>query len=236
MPAFEHAVSLGVDAIELDVRFSRDREPVVIHDDRLDRTTNAKGPVSHLSAAELRCVDAGCRFDPGLGFPMRDLGIGVVTLAEVLARFPDLPFIVEIKGDSEELARRTVGVIDEARAGGRVVIGGFNPVSMRAARRAGPTLTTSACTPEVRSALYRSFVRMRPKPTGYRLFQVPEIRGGTRVVSPRFVRAAVRAGVPVQVWTVNEADDMRRLVAWGVRAIISDRPDTAVAVVRGLSG
>jgi glycerophosphoryl diester phosphodiesterase len=235
LAAFDHAVSLEVDAIELDVRLSRDHDPVVIHDARLDRTTDATGPVSGLSVAELGRLDAGYRFGPDQGFPFRGQGVGIVTLREVLARFPFLPFIIEVKGESEELARRTIGVIVEMGAEGRVVVGGFNARSMRAARAAGPKLTTSACTPEVRWALYRSYLGLAPRPTGYRLFQVPEVKGATRVVSRRFVQAASRAGVPVQVWTVNEADDMRRLVEWGVRAIISDRPDTAVDVVQQLS-
>jgi|KBSMisStandDraft_5_1062788.scaffolds.fasta_scaffold44804_2 glycerophosphoryl diester phosphodiesterase len=228
MPAFEHAVSLGVDAIELDVRLSRDLEPVVIHDATLDRTTDAKGPVANLTVAELARVDAG-----GTGGVS---GTGIVTLAEVLARWRDMPFVVELKGESAELARRTVGVIAEARAGERVVIGGFNQVSMRAAREAAPAIATSASTPEVRRALYRSYLSLPPKLTGYRVFQVPEIRNARRVVSPRFIRAAKRAGIPVQVWTVNEAADMRRLIGWGISAIITDRPDTAIDVVRGLSG
>jgi glycerophosphoryl diester phosphodiesterase len=51
-------------------------------------------------------------------------------------------------------------------------------------------------------------------------------------VSQRFVRAAGRAGLPVAVWTVDEPADMERLLAWGVRGLISDRPDLAVPVVR----
>src|SRR5262245_27778003 len=92
MAAFAHAVSLGVDAIELDVRLSRDREPVVIHDATLDRTTDAQGAVANLTAAELARVDAGARFAASGDIPARDRGI--VTLAEVLARWPQVPFVV----------------------------------------------------------------------------------------------------------------------------------------------
>jgi glycerophosphoryl diester phosphodiesterase len=60
---------------------------------------------------------------------------------------------------------------------------------------------------------------------------VPETSGRTRIVSPRFIRYAHRAGLPVKVWTVNDADDMRRLLDWGVDALITDRPDIAAAVV-----
>jgi glycerophosphoryl diester phosphodiesterase len=66
------------------------------------------------------------------------------------------------------------------------------------------------------------------------VFQVPEKAGIIRVVTPGFVRRAHAAGVPVQVWTVDREADMRRLLGWGVDAIITDRPDIAVRVVRSL--
>jgi glycerophosphoryl diester phosphodiesterase len=62
-------------------------------------------------------------------------------------------------------------------------------------------------------------------------FQVPEQAGSTRVVSPRFIQYAHETGVAVQVWTVNDAADMRRLLDWGVDGLISDRPDIALGIV-----
>jgi glycerophosphoryl diester phosphodiesterase len=66
----------------------------------------------------------------------------------------------------------------------------------------------------------------------YAGYQVPEHAGRTRVVSPRFVRAAHRLGLGVQVWTVDEEHDARRLLDWGVDALITDRPDVIVPIVR----
>jgi glycerophosphoryl diester phosphodiesterase len=65
-------------------------------------------------------------------------------------------------------------------------------------------------------------------------YQVPEIAGATRVVSPRFVADAHAAGLGVQVWTVNDESDARRLMQWRVDALITDRPDVMVPLVRGL--
>ncbi len=59
---------------------------------------------------------------------------------------------------------------------------------------------------------------------------MPEHAGTLRIVSPRFIRHAHRAGLDVQVWTVDEAGDMQRLLAWGADALISNRPDLAVTV------
>jgi glycerophosphoryl diester phosphodiesterase len=81
-------------------------------------------------------------------------------------------------------------------------------------------------------ALYGSWIGLSPGWVRYQAFQVPETSGRTRVVSPRFVRLAHEAGLAVQVWTVDEPADIRRLLDWGVDGIISDRPDVAVEVVR----
>ena len=69
--------------------------------------------------------------------------------------------------------------------------------------------------------------------TAYQEFQVPERSGFTKIVSPHFIRHAHKWHLPVKVWTVNDPDDMRRLVAWGVDVLITDRPDLAVPIARG---
>jgi glycerophosphoryl diester phosphodiesterase len=69
--------------------------------------------------------------------------------------------------------------------------------------------------------------------TAYGGYQIPEFAGRTRVVSPRFVADAHRAGLFVQVWTVDTDADARRLLGWGVDALITDRPDVIVPLVRG---
>jgi glycerophosphoryl diester phosphodiesterase len=85
---------------------------------------------------------------------------------------------------------------------------------LRAARAYEPRIATSAAREEVRWALYGSRIGIAPRRRPYVAFQVPERSGSTTVVSPRFVEAAHRGGAVVQVWTVDDADDMRRLLSW----------------------
>ena len=59
---------------------------------------------------------------------------------------------------------------------------------------------------------------------------------GRRVVSPRFIREAHRRNMPVQLWTVDDPDDMRRLLSWGVDGIQTDRPDLLAAVLTDVAG
>jgi glycerophosphoryl diester phosphodiesterase len=234
LAAFDAALELGVDGLELDVRLSRDGHPVVIHDADLDRTTDATGPVARLTAAELAEVDAGYRFAPERGHPWRGKGLGISTLAAVLERVPQLPIIVELKGEDPELARAAVGVVAGAGALDRVCFGGFADLTLRAARDAAPACCTGAARDEIRRALYKSYVGWPLGRVSYAAFQVPERSQRTTIVTPRFVRYAQRAGRLVQVWTVNAEADMRRLAGWAVDAVITDRPDVAVRVCRGL--
>jgi glycerophosphoryl diester phosphodiesterase len=224
--AFDHGVSLGADGLELDVHLARDGVVVVHHDATLDRTTNGKGPLAALTADELARLDAGFHAE---GF--RGAAGGVPRLDEVLRRYRSMSLIVELKVNVPELAHRTIDAIRAADAIDRVALGSFGTRVLRAARAYEPAIRTGSSREETRLALYRSWLRWPVRHPPYQECQVPELAGRTRVVSPRFVRDAHDAGLLVKVWTVDDENDMRRLLSWGVDAIISDRPDVAVSVV-----
>jgi glycerophosphoryl diester phosphodiesterase len=234
LAAVDHAASLGVDGIEIDVRLSRDGEVVVIHDETLDRTADASGPVSALTASELACVDAGFRFGPGEAYPFRGRGIGIPRLEEIVRRHPFLLCIVELKGVSPELGRAAVDAVRRAGALDRVCFGGYATETVQAARDEDEDACTSATRSEIRRALYASYVRWAMRGVRYAAFQVPELVDRRRIVSPRFVRTAHAAHRLVQVWTVNDEATVRRLSAWGVDGFISDRPDLVLRVVRSV--
>ena len=251
--AFDHGMSLGADGLEFDVHLSRDGIVVVHHDSTLERTTSGRGPLAALTADELGRLDAGYFFRPvdsppapsasgpaaarqPAPYPFRGLTGGVPRLDEVLRRYPAATCIIELKVNEPELAHRTIDVVRAAGAIDRVALGSFGLRVLRAARAYEPRILTGAAREETRLALYRSWVRWPVKHPAYNAFQVPETSGSTRVVSPRFVRYAHDAGLAVQVWTVNDEADMHRLLDWGVNAIISDRPDLAVQVVRHRHG
>jgi glycerophosphoryl diester phosphodiesterase len=232
LAAFDRAVAEGVDGIELDVRLSREGEVMVCHDARLDRTCDASGAIADMSAAELARVDAGYRFTAADGtYPFRGRGVGVPTLRDVLARYPRHPIIVEMKDDTLAMADATVEVVRTAASLDRVCLGSFSSGVLNHARHLAPGTASSGSRREALFAVICSRVGWLPPFRRYQALQVPEGGKGLRVVTPRFVRAAHRAGVPVQVWIVDGADDIRRLLDWGVNALITDRPDVAVRVV-----
>lgn len=230
MPAIDNGMLLGSDGLEIDVQLSRDGIPVVIHDQTLDRTTDQQGPVMDRSAAELARVDAGYHFECDGQFPFRGQSIGVPRLDDVLRKHPGTRLIVEMKGGQPELARAVGASVRKAGAVERACVGSFYQLSIDTIRAEYPEILTSASTSEARWTLHRSWVRWpwigRQR---YIAFQVPEFAGRMRVVSRAFVRQVHKQGQVLQVWVVNERDDIRRLLDWGVDGIISDRPDIAIA-------
>jgi glycerophosphoryl diester phosphodiesterase len=212
LAAFDNGLALGADGIELDVHLSRDGVVVVHHDRLLDRTTSLTGPIAERTADELRRAD-------------------VPTLSEVLARYQQVRVIIEMKINRPALAAATVDAIRRAGAVDRVCLGSFGLRMLRAARAIEPAIATSASREEVRWALYRSWCRWPVAGNGYSGYQIPEFAGRTRVVSPRFIEYAHDAGLGVQVWTVDTSQTARRLLQWGVDALITDRPDVIVPLV-----
>jgi glycerophosphoryl diester phosphodiesterase len=217
MAAFANGLATGADGIELDVRLSRDGVVVVHHDETVDRTTAGHGAVASMTALELARLD-------------------VPALADVLSGFRETRVIVEMKTNTSELASAVVGVVLQAGAAERVCLGSFGQRVLNAARSLEPAIATSAAREEVRWALYRSWVRRPSYGAAYAGFQVPERAGTTQVVSRRFVDVAHRAGLGVHVWTINDERDARRLLSWGIDAIITDRPDLMVPVVQEVPG
>lgn len=232
--AFQNAVNLGADALELDVHTTADGAVVVIHDDTVDRTTDGKGAVHDLTLAELRQLDAGYHFTPddGQTFPYRGQGVTIPTLEEVLTAFPDMRVNIEIKQTDPPMEAAVKGVIDRAGAQDRVLVGSEHDDVLDRFRALAPAIATSAATGEVRTFYLAQLLRIsaiyRPVADA---FQVPEYSGSTHVVTPSFIDAAHHHGAKVHVWTVNDAETMRRLLDMGVDGIITDRPDVAVAVV-----
>ena len=213
MAAFECGAAAGADGLELDVHLSRDGVVVVNHDRTLDRTTTLRGEVAARTADELAQA-------------------GVPALVEVLRRHRDLRVIIELKVNADALAQAVIAAIRSVDAVDRVCVGSFGTRVLRAVRRSAPAIATSASREEVRWALYRSWCGWPVSRVGYAGYQVPERAGVTRVISPRFVEYAHDAGLGVQVWTVDSEADARRLTAWGVDGLITDRPDVIVPLCK----
>jgi len=234
LAAFSLGAELGVDIMELDIRATSDGEIVVLHDSSIDRTTDGTGEVAELSWEQLSTFDAGYRFTPddGASHPFRGQGIRVPRLQDVLNAFPEHAFTVELKPSPlRDFVARAVAVLRD-RAPTRTILASAEHGLLRAARREAPEMVSSSSGAEVRNFALLTKVGLgglyRRSPG--RVFQAPptsggDVRTGVSVVTPYFVRAAHRGGRCVQVWTINDPDEMRAFIAMGVDGITTDRPD-----------
>ena len=236
MAAFQRAATLWqADMIELDVQASADGRCVVIHDATLERTTSGRGPVAEHTLAELQALDAGYHFsaDGGATHPFRSQGVRIPTIEEVLAGLPHMRLTIEVKTAGAQ--KPLFAAIERAGAADRVVAAGE--------RRAFRTEfgAWKGCVSAAREDALNYYILHRLRLaflSGMRMHAVQtcEMLGRRRVLSPRLIRELHRRGTAVHVWTVNDVDDMQRLLDWGVDGIITDYPDRLARLLHQRAG
>jgi glycerophosphoryl diester phosphodiesterase len=218
--AFELAVELGADAIELDTMLTVDGTPVVIHDQSLERTTNGSGSVSSKTVAEIKLLDAGSIFD------VRFAEEKIPTLEEVFSAVGKKVLInVELKNYASPFDRLPGIVVDLVREAGlsdRVILSSFNPIALIKAQRAYKKIRRAALIgggPKIVRGIIEEF-------TDYFALH-PEVS----LVNQGVVDKHHAAGHKVNAWTVNEESVMTKLLSMGVDGLITDKPDIAKKVI-----
>jgi glycerophosphoryl diester phosphodiesterase len=214
--AFRHAVEdLGYRYLETDVRLTRDGRVVVLHDDTVDRVTDGTGAVADLDHAEL----SRFRLRGPDGTPSDER---IPLLADLLVRWPDVRWNIDAKDD--RVAHPLASLVGRLGVVDRVCLGAFSGRRVAALRRRlGPRLCTVCGPLDVARLLARAYGARLGRVRGA-CAQVPVRRYGITIVTPRFLRAAREAGVPVVVWTIDDEVEMHRLLDLGVGGLISDRP------------
>lgn len=235
IPAFFLAIEQEADILETDAHVSLDGHVVVFHDETVDRTTNGTGAVANMTLAELKRLDAGYRFttDGGKTFPYRDRGVRIATLEEVLATFPQMPINIELKAHDERLVRGACELLDKFGRfeDGSVLLAAFDHGLMSMLRKHAPEKAyTSFSAAEIRGMLLRTWLLWPFRSRGL-AFQVPPKRGVVPILTRRFVRLSHALGYEVHPWTIDDPDEMRRLLDLGVDGLFTNYPARARAVI-----
>lgn len=237
LTAFYGAVSIGADILEMDVHLTADGIPVVIHDDTVDRTTNGTGRVDGFTLEELKQLDAGYHFTRQNEediYPFRDRGVTVPSVREVFQAFPDMPIILELKEHNRDLADAVSRLITEFNRSDKILLASFHPDILTCFRQRHPGMATHASRWEVKRFLPASWLALEGLVTpSYQAFIIPPYSGSIQVATARFIQAARNRNLFVGVWTINDPEDMQRLIDDGVHALITDRPDIAVKLTTG---
>ena len=205
LPAFRHAVDLGYTYLETDVHATADGVLVAFHDAELSRTCGRPGRIDELPWSEV----SEARVDGREPIP---------RFEHLMEEFPDARVNIDCKADSgiepllASLAR--LDCLD------RVCVGGFSDRRLRRIRAAiGPDLCTSFGPAQVAALLAGTRVRW-----GGSCAQVPVRQGPVVITNQRMIRRSHARGYHVHVWTIDEPDEMRRLLDLGVDGLMTDRP------------
>ncbi len=238
--AFDHAVELGVDVLEMDIHQTKDGAIVLMHDATVDRTTDGSGVIKEMTFAEIRELDAGYYWtdDDGQTYPYRGQGIQVPTLEEIFQRYPNMRMNIEIKQETPSMVRPFCQLIRDYNLEEKVLVATFHQATVDEFREACPHVLTSMVEPEIQlffglNTFFLGALFQAPAAA----FQVPRtsslpIIGEVDVITERFVRVAHGHNIQVHAWTINETAEMERLIGLGVDGIITDRPDLLLELTK----
>jgi glycerophosphoryl diester phosphodiesterase len=238
--AFEQSVALGCDALEMDLRLTKDGVLVTHHDETIDRTSDGSGRVMDYTLAELKERNFGAKFrSPSGTRPYRDQPARLATVAELFQRFPGVPMILELKdhGAAGAQAAATLAqLIEREQKFTTVIVASFHDKTLEEFRRrsAGRVFTSTAV------KRTRSYVLLNKcwldwlAPTGDQAMQLPVAAAGLRLDTPRLIQAAHRRNMAVHYWTINAPAEMKRLIQMGADGVITDRPDLMLGVLAEL--
>ncbi len=220
IPAFERAIELGADGIEFDVVLTKDRVPLVTHNDDLSILTHFDGFAHRTPFSMIRGLDFGSHFRPSFS------NITVPTLTEVLELIQphEISIICELKGQPGmdfHIAELVGGMISDFRFRKKVVVSSSDLKILYHLKRLYPGLPRAII---IKNRPYFSFFRAS---LFAKLLGVSELHPCLPVLGPSFMKRAKRNGLWVSCWTVNEPADMDRCLSMGVEGIITD--DIALA-------
>ena len=248
--AYERALRLGADMLEVDIHTTSDEKLVVLHDATVDRTTNGTGRVYDKTLREVQALDAGYNLVPGEGteagrpaasYPFRGVrtrkkppppgfrprDFRIPTLGEVMKVYPGVPINIEIKGaadqDVDSFLRNAEILANFLNRLGRtrgIIVASFNDAALTRFHQLAPEIDLAPAVAGV--AAYKFFDV--PPPEGTRAFQVPIEFGGITVVDEAFIQRAHADGYAVHVWTINDPAEMRQLLRWGADGIMTAEP------------
>lgn len=218
MLAFAEAAKTGCDGIELDVQLTKDGKVVIIHDERIDRTTDGSGFVKDYTLDELRTFDAAASWNGAFA------SCPIPTLEEYCRWVKDQPLVTNIELKTgvyyyEELEEKTLELVRQHGLEQRVIFSSFNHSSITLLRRLAPEIPSGALMdhPGLGNAGYYC---------GKYDFQY--YHPGYKGVTEATVKECREHGILVNVWTVNDRETLERLHAWGCEGVISNFPDACM--------
>jgi len=230
----EKSVEAGADILEIDIHSTSDSVLVLIHDHKVNRTTNGDGYVWNYIYENLRELNAGYYWteNDSLTFPFREMDIKIPSLKDVFIKYSDIRFNIEIKQDTPHIIENLCTMIHEYNLVNRVLIGSFADGVLDNFREECSHVATSAGMGETRiyyglNLLYLDWIYT----PAANVFEAPIYFKDTHLLTKQFISGLQKKNIPIYVWTVNETDEMRTLINIGIDGILTDFPDRLSAII-----
>ena len=231
MAAFQNALKLGVDMIEIDIEQTIDSYVVVIHDTKVDRTTNGKGKVDSLTYSYIKTLDAGSWYDS------RFKGEKISTLEEVLQAINGkATVLIEIKSGDElypGIEKRTVEAIQRFNAHSWTIVQSFNKKTVERVKILDTKIITYYLLGRNFKSYYHS-LQAKNKKNEIQEFLYDGIAVHYSLLTAASVDSVKQMGLGVFTWTVDEEDDMTKMIEYGVDGIITDSPDKLIELIESM--
>lgn len=232
MIAFERAVEVGVDALEMDVHVTRDGHVIVAHDDTARRMCGVAAAWGELDLADARRLDAGWGFvAPDGTRPFAGRRIAVPLLEEVIEAFPRTRLNVDIKRGDRAIAA-ALELIRRRKVEERVTLASFHLGTLVAVRRKGYGGETGLASGEVASLLALPALLWRQLPFTGTAAQVPVSQGAIRFDRTPFIAKCHSLGLRVDFWTIDDRAEAARLLALGADGIMTNDPAAIAPLIR----
>jgi glycerophosphoryl diester phosphodiesterase len=229
--AFDLAVRLGADVLEMDVHLTADGEVVVFHDATLERTTNGQGPISEKTFAELHRLDAGCKFRTPSGVPLFvDRQVSIPRLADLVATFPRCAFNIELKHADPKLLTKVLEAIGPLPPQ-QVVLAAENDRIMGQIEASGSPYGLSMARGQIKRAVRQGVFGCPPREFAGRAMQIPPRHWGFPLAGRHLIQTMHRAAIEVHLWVINDLAQAKRYLARGVDGIMSDDPGALIEAV-----
>lgn len=235
--AFEEGLRQGAHMLESDIQVSADGVPILLHDSRVDRTTQGTGEASDLSLDQIKGLDASARFRPAPGIKAArgsENPLRIPTLREAFEEFPEAAFNLEIKGKSAQLVSAVVALVLEFDREDRTLLTAGEDDTQALLReelrktRAQPALGASLS--DILDVVRSAQSKTAPQ-TDSMALQIPSLFGGAPLATAELIAHCHRYTIEVHVWTINDPEEMTHLLDLGVDGLVTDNPEIMARVL-----
>jgi len=235
--AFAQGLRQGAHMLESDIQVSADGVPILLHDSRVDRTTQGSGEASDLSLDQIKGLDASARFKPAPGIqaaPGSEEPLQIPTLREAFEAFPEAAFNLEIKGESAELVSAVVALVLEFDREDRTLLTAgeddIQALLRKELRKTQAQPALGASLADILDVIQSAQSKTAPQ-TDSMVIQIPSRFGDGPLATTELISHCHRYGIEVHIWTINDPKEMTDLLDLGVDGLVTDNPEIMARVL-----